>query len=504
MMGNRDAGCRKRRKRKRGCFHLPLLFFSAPSCILHPASGFPVKVAVPAIAALLAIAVIGRLPRDAVAPGIVSPAASLSPEVRLTHAKAAIASALAESRSIKDDDWKACELGNLAAAQTWAGDVEASRQTFAQALQIVQNNKDGRDSFTGLAFYSIACAQARSGDLSGGLQTARSITLDSAKADALERVAGSQAAARDLAASRQTLAEALQTVQGMDDQYQSLKDSGLRGIAIAQARAGDLSASFKTAKSIPDDSEAAFAMGSVAQAQAKAGDGADSRETFAEALRIARSIHDGHSKAYALESIAAAQAKAGDAAASRETFAQALQAAQSIRPDNLKPLVLGYLAAAQAKAGDVSGALRTAQKILDNCRKAQALGSIAAAQAKAGDAPASAQTFTQALDAARSIRSEGGKVEALSAIAAAQAEAGDLTASRQSFAQALEAAQGIEDAPYRAGAFDSIVTEQVKADVLGAEITVRTLPPGKDRCDTYIEIAEALLEGPHALGDEEP
>jgi hypothetical protein len=421
-----------------------------------------VKLAVCAIAALLTVAVAGKLLKSTVAPGI----ASLTPEVRLAQAKGAIASALDEAKSVKDDPGRAEALGSIAAAQAGAGDVTASRQTLTQARQTAQSIRYG--PYKDIVLQFIAIQQVKAGDLRGGLEAAHGITEDFLKVRALKFIGAAQAKAGDATASRQTFAQAIQAAQSINEmEYQFEQDRALESIAGAQAEAGDLSGGYHTANSISDDSMEAQALALVGAAQARAGHAADSRETFGQALQAAQSIkRDDYSKADAWASIAAAQAIAGDAPASGRAFTQAVQTAQSIQELPWKTLALCHIGAVQAKAGDMT---------------------------------ASRQTFTEVRQNARNIHIAQPGGDLLESIAVAQAKAGDVS-------DALQIAQGIPDGTLaKARILDSVIAAQTAAgDIAGAEKTVRTLSLGGARCAGYIEIAEALLKGPQASDDEEP
>ena len=120
--------------------------------------------------------------------------------------------------------------------------------------------------------------------------------------------------------------------------------SAYRGIAYAQARAGDLAAALLTAKKCgkiggdKNEDGDSFALQLISQAQAERGD-------LPSALSIAETLDDATSKDYALQGIAQAQVKAGDATGARRT-------AEKITDDKLKAESLVIKAVSKEKPID--------------------------------------------------------------------------------------------------------------------------------------------------------
>jgi len=119
----------------------------------------------------------------------------------------------------------------------------------------------------------------------------------------------------------------------------------------------------QTAESVRNASARASALGGIAVAQAKAGDISGAKQT-------AKSIENADARTWALRGIAVAQAKAGDISGAKKT-------AESITDAYARALALKSIAVAQAKAGDILGATQTAESIKNAFTRASALANIA-------------------------------------------------------------------------------------------------------------------------------
>ena len=130
----------------------------------------------------------------------------------------------------------------------------------------------------------------------------------------------------------------------------------LSGIAVAQAKAGDIEAAFVTAKTIEEDSERSRALSGIAVTQAKAGDIKASQSTFTLALSSAEAVKSDFMRSWALRRVAVAQAKAGDIEAAFATAEMIEKRFSSLE-------ALRGIAEAQAEADDIKAAFTTAKMI---------------------------------------------------------------------------------------------------------------------------------------------
>ena len=176
--------------------------------------------------------------------------------------------------NIKDSSARARALGEIAAAQAQAGQLDAATATLEQALL-----------------------------------AATSIEDSSARASALSEIAAAQAQAGQPDPATATLEQALVTANLIEDSF--ARAWALCGIAAAQAQAGQSDQALVTANLIEDSSARARALREIAAAQAQAGQPDPATATLEQALLAATSIEDSSARARALGGIAAAQAQAG-------------------------------------------------------------------------------------------------------------------------------------------------------------------------------------------------
>ncbi|MFZ0878557.1 MAG: hypothetical protein WA002_03620, partial [Candidatus Acidiferrales bacterium] len=149
---------------------------------------------------------------------------------------------------------------------------------FSAALGIARTVPDG---FTkSQAFAAVAVAEAKARDLSAALQTANFIVDDAAATnheDALQEIAVALAEAGNIAGARTTAA-------ALPNDYDTSDVAG--AVAIALARAGDYKAGLATADTLLDTDRRAwsfriFAVRGIARAQAEAGDVAGAKAWIA-------------------------------------------------------------------------------------------------------------------------------------------------------------------------------------------------------------------------------
>lgn len=357
----------------------------------------------------------------------------------------------------------------------------------------------------------IAPVYARIGDVPTALAIVRGFKYDKATAadrsEATQKIALAQLHAGDLAGARTTISEVRPSI----DRSYLMPD-----FVEAQARHGDFSAAFKTAKSLP-----AFVRGDalcrLAQAQANAGDFAaalrtakripapDSWQAFAgiagaqtragnvdEAILQAKTMSDPTAQAKVMAEIARTLAQTGQ-------VAQALPLAAGLGDDRAQDICRGEIATAQARAGDVSGALHTLSLMeRPNLASTDGFYAVSQAQAENGDLQGAVQTAERIEDAL--VRGQ-----TFGELAVVQARRGDvpgaltLAAQMEDVIQHPEAADrntdalGMVKAMY-AGNMGAIAGEQALAgDRAGAKQTITTLVPREDASTGYLGAAEEMI-----------
>jgi RNA polymerase sigma factor (sigma-70 family) len=273
-----------------------------------------------------------------------------------------------------------------------AGDLD-------QALKTAPKLGKGEAQDRGLEV--IVVAQAGDGDIAGAVRTAERIQQDDVKADALVAIVHAQAKAGDLTAARSTLNEVRRLAEKIQqEKNERQKGGGFRqrrvpdprldqfqaGIALTQLQLGDKSGALVTAANIESDLGKAHALMRMGSNCVKAGKPIEAREILLAASqaaqRVVPAIRRGgwprkSEKAATLGSIARAQAKAGD-------VTEALRTANTIPTDQAMDDALAGIAPAQAEAGDLNGALETVARVRAAASKADALDDLAQVLARAG------------------------------------------------------------------------------------------------------------------------
>lgn len=297
---------------------------------------------------------------------------------------------------------------NIAGVQLEANDTQGAKLTLALALKTAQEIDEAM--WRGYALSDIAAAQAKAGEQ----QAARKTFADALKA------------AQEIDDTR-FRGYALETIASTQDTSSIV----LGSIAAAQAKAGNVANALKTARNIDEATWRGYALRHIAVTQAKAGNVID-------ALKITQEIDDASPRASALKDIAAAQAKAGEQQAATRTFADALKAAQEIDDAWFRASALQDIAIAQTKARNVVDVLKTTRGIDDAGSRASVLKNIAAAQAKAGEPQAASRTFAAAFDAAQDIDASYERLEAFTDILSTQAEAKNVKDAIKAFKNAVK------------------------------------------------------------------
>jgi tetratricopeptide (TPR) repeat protein len=179
-------------------------------------------------------------------------------------------------------------------------------------------------------------------------------------------------------------------------------------------------------------------------------------------------------KSLALSKIAKAQAKAGDMAGARKTFASALECAELIQSAYIKGSSQLAIISYQADAGDIAGALQTVA--LANYSgfsdkvgaKSKSLSGIAQAQVESGNTAGVRESLSQALNLANSIHDANDRCDALREVAKVQAKLGDIRGAGETLAGVLKAWSSIEDRQLKTS--EASVIGQLYFDIAKAQL----------------------------------
>ena len=372
--------------------------------------------------------------------------------VNRNHARAVLISALREAENIKDVGTRAVYLEDIAVAQAEADDVAAAESTIMSVA-----DAERRDTMR----VRIPEALVKAGDLPGALCVADALRDDN-RSMAYVGIVRAQTQSGDVLAARQMLAK-------VTNNYE--RGEALQEIASAEAKAGDVPTSLKTAAGIRENNFSKdHALHDIAAAQADSGD-------VSAAVKTALSIEEQSWKAHAFYEIAGSQVRHGDLGAARRTV-------YAVQDVEVQPIGLAGIAEAQAQTGDVTGALRTTGEMLNGSWEDIALNRIAVAQVKAGDLPGALSTALRI-----PVMDKGQFGDAMTYIATSQAKAGDVQAALQTI-ERIEADRWMQPA-----AFAHVAAMQVLAGATtGAEKTLDALEHGERKVSGYVSLARVLID----------
>lgn len=255
-------------------------------------------------------------------------------------------------------------IRKIVVAQAKAGDVRGALRTVAPLI----NDRQLGDG----VLSEIAIAQALGGDLKGALETASTIRHAASMAEVVGAVAVSQARTGDFNAALKTagsiprdderffalgeiaglLAKSGDTRRALDiaNSYSDkTRAQILYGIALVQAKAGDINGALRTSRAIERVDYKVQFLREAAKAQTRKGNSQG-------ALRLVNRIDDQDEKNGALVSIAVVQAELGDMDSAMKTFALIPETSRARRG------AMQGIAWARVKSGDVSEVLASAAK----------------------------------------------------------------------------------------------------------------------------------------------
>lgn len=339
-------------------------------------------------------------------------------------------------------------LSKIAEADTDAGELST-------AIQIAKllgsgNAKDSLIEYLYVAGFSTGTSTFALGAI------ARSPLTQEAKQSLLRQVALARARAGD--------------VQGSLDFDRALGNAGADGevlsaIAVAQAKAGDISGAMKTGMAIPHTPDNALAAIrsrlALAVAQEKARDHSSAQNSIATVIQFI-------SDTPALSSDPSVRGMVVDAQIEAGLIDGALATARSIPLNPTRNVGLVHVAVAQARQGDIKGAFATVRGIQEmdgDLWRARSLAEIGKAQAARGDKAGARESFVRSIQAAASLKSPilaSIRAQLLAKIARAEAQAGENAASRATFVQADREARTVL-ASHGALALSVLATQEAQA-----------------------------------------
>lgn len=311
-----------------------------------------------------------------------------------------------------------------------------------------------------LALTQIAERQAQFGDKTGARQTIRmakqtmeKVADKSTQTFSLAHLTMIEASVGDTSAARRMVTD---LPDGAYRENVYCKDLVRHAIAVAQAKAGDVSSAQRTAYSIQNHRFQNMALLSIAEAQEQEGDGEGARETLRTAQKTGEKFANNgdESIVWSLLSVAQAQTKAGDPTGAQETIRFALRNAQQAAEVDLKNRVLHDIAEKQAQMHTVADATQTANRIHDPDCKAWTLTRIAAAQVQVGATAGARRTLTNALQTATAIPDVAYRGAALAAIVRGRIQARDLPGAQKT-------ARAIQDSRQRDAALLAVVQARI-------------------------------------------
>ncbi|MGA3066115.1 MAG: hypothetical protein ABSF29_04625 [Tepidisphaeraceae bacterium] len=318
-----------------------------------------------------------------------------------------LADALTASSGINDNRQRAIAMYSIAQAQAESGDLAAARQTAA-AIPVNPTDADaqGEAAWKTDTYAVIAGGQAKAGDFPGAQATAESITDPQAKQDAYLNIAQSLAEKGDITDARVSATH----TDGID------RDRANAAIAQALATAGDIPSAKTLAADLGAPEEQSLAFAAIAQAQIKSGDIPAARLSILAAKAAAANVPQ-YLSSTCYCAIASAEVKAND-----------LDGATSLEKTGAAHITEA-IAIAQAEMGDLTSARATLAQVSDTYEQVCVQASIAEAQIKSGDPASALQTLDAAKFAAATLTDS--LPDAAARIAAAETKAGDTATAAQ-------------------------------------------------------------------------
>lgn len=373
----------------------------------------------------------------------------------------------------------------------------------------------------------IAAGQVRIGDISGAMQTARTMRDNDVQAVALGLVAWWLDRAGNTPAAFQVAAQ--------------IKDEGRRAnayrdIALGRASRGEFEAAIRATRLLENrPKERAFTLEWIARDQARAGDTRGSAQTLVEArLIVDETEDDDRALPEMIQQLVAAEVAVADPAVAE----QALQRLQTLAHKETDPqrrmARLQELAITQAEAGEIALARQTAGELPAGAWRNRVLMTAAGVQAARGDGADGVRTAGMINDPglravtirqiASTMDDAGDSVGAMEAIdeisdPAARAEAlawmalGEairrVPRAAQTLARAREATEGMKAERTISARSLMASVQALLGDLSGAREAVDQLPDGRWKQEPLSNLARVMAEagdwdGALALASSQP
>lgn len=322
----------------------------------------------------------------------------------------------------------------IAQAQAQEGKTSAARETFAAALQTVQE----REQYESLFLQAIALAgivEAQFKVMSKHIeantaiiayQIAQKINNQTQQAIALALVAEALTKTEKRDDTTAIFNKAIEVVHKIEIQGEYV--NSLKAIALAQARVKDFSAAFQTAQNIEYPWTRAEVIEFIAKLQAEAGQWEEAEITLSNSSKIPLSNFEGQfyieGKRINIICREAILKSSKNNETAQATFSKLLKFARE--SGNQRDTNLSTVAAALAETGDISTALNTIDEIKGAWEQLRAFWVIAREQFNKEDNKQEElkTTLAAALEAKEKIKNEQELTKALEVIAVIQVLAG--------------------------------------------------------------------------------
>ena len=393
------------------------------------------------------------------------------------HALVARATELAEAaaNNLRDPRSRVQALLDLGSSKAQGGDRAGAVVMLHKAAELIKGMEEGRDRVYATKMLAERLALAGEADESIAL----ALTLEE-NAKGMDQVrSGALNTITFYLAHSGNDAKAIEAARGIRDKQ--LLPYALGTIAEIQARQGDAAAAMRTVESIgAPEARIRALVGNTSErnnpglavARGRAGDRAGARQCQDRARALAAALPDGPEKDEARASIALAEAQLGG-------VAEGLRQIRALAESETRDAAIGQIALLQANSGAWDDAYRTARSVPDPQRRFFAIFQLGEAQNGARKRDDARQTFRKLLEA-----NAGPKplTTDIHSIARAQIYAGDLTA-----ALATLDRMEVPDAQL----IEQVATVQAESgDFSGARMTVaERIPDDAGKADAYAAIA---------------
>jgi tetratricopeptide (TPR) repeat protein len=387
------------------------------------------------------------------------------------------------------------ELEALAAAEGESELMTLKTNAFAHGLRTKLGDWSGEevpfhgnrwsdpDFQIGSLLLEITLAQAKVGDFSSALETARRIKYPEQHVRTLSALAAIQARAGQEKDARKNFADALETEQQVNNRNvrrdaRLTRSRIVARIAMEKVKIREFAAALEPAKRIEDEERQSLVFAAIAEAQARAGQIEEARKTFDVAIETAQKIKD--------EWIPPRR--------NEKSWRSIGTARVRFNPEmNTSAYALGAIAAALIRADlfDDPTTSMLVQQVIEKNFQADILSDIALAQAHFGQRGKASEKFVDALKAAQEIRDAQMRTSVMLRISEAEAQADLKEESRETLLTTLKSTQEIQDKSVQTDMLSAIAKTQASMGHFASALeTVRSIADVNAALDTLISIAK--------------